>query len=85
VIGKAKPLNPKPNEGLIAETYANLGCLGMNLPKSTPIWDDPGGRGRNRVIEKSGDREIGKSRNREIGKSGDRVIEKSGDSGKQNL
>jgi hypothetical protein len=32
--------------GLIAETRANLGWIGMAPLKSTPIWDDPqGGRG----------------------------------------
>jgi hypothetical protein len=27
------------NQGLIAQVYANLGCLGMTPLKSTPIWD----------------------------------------------
>jgi hypothetical protein len=30
---------------LIAGVYANLGCLGMNPLKPTPIWDAQGGRG----------------------------------------
>jgi hypothetical protein len=52
VIGDRKSGKLYANRGMIAETYANLGCLGMMLLKPTPIWDVYGrGRGGKKSVD----------------------------------